>query len=436
MADHHGEAVVMLESLLDDTDAVQKFHYVDYYDHNNIKVIRGIYTKSQRMDFLLPDNPESAERDWWLMYAVNALCIADAASITRYLRQIKYAHKELFFTVDDQRIIARRLNMLCKMGFLTKYLYVAGTSVDIDDAQQAYDLKMQQEKEEFEILKDLAKPVTSLDDDYLDEDSSDEIDFANYSTAEYSKHLKMKKEDSYIRGKHHYAVLNDNGNKISKYFGKGSSLVMLYGIEEETWCNLRDRFGSNIPTHRGSSMLKLASEQIGDAAIGFVASKFCVAPTFRSIKNGLIQCRNGRFFVPVEMEFRKKDAEGNDFSYHCGIFKSYYNEATGRTLPQHDKGRIYDTISNIKNYLGVKGITKTGQDSFVIIVVNDTEDLHFFVNALMNTTAVNAAEVNRIFFTGEGIVKSNAGIERVIGIKQTAEDRRDYSLYSVKLPIV
>lgn len=430
--------MTVLESLLDGINApfTRRFHYDEYFDRNNIKVVRGIHSREDRINFLLPGNPECSEKDWWLMYAVNALNVADADSIIRYLARVKDQHKELYFTTDNARIITRRLNMLSKMGFFSKYLYVVGTNTDIDDAQQAYDIKKQRAEEEFALQTEISKPTISVDDEYFDDESADEVELVTYSTGDYSKYLAMRKSDNYIRGKNKYAVLNDNGNKTPIYFGKGSSLVTLYGIEDETLRNLKDRFGANIPFNKGNTLVKLASEQMGDAAVGYIASKFCALPTFHNFKSGRIQCRNGLFMVPIEMEFRVRGKDGNEFPYNCGIFKSFYNRATGRTLPSHDKGRVYDTISNIKNYIGLKGITKKTHDAFVIVVVNDTEDLRFFADALMRTTAVNRAEINRIFFTGEGIVRSDIGTDRVIRIVFDGEDREHYALEPIQLPII
>ena len=108
-----------LIALLDDGtgDALSQkrlFRYRDYYDHNNIKIVRGIHSKDDRVNFLLPDNRECTEKDWWLLYAVNALNLADAYSIARYIEKVKTDHKEMLFTADSVRIIIRRLNLLSR----------------------------------------------------------------------------------------------------------------------------------------------------------------------------------------------------------------------------------------------------------------------------------------------------------------------------------
>ena len=98
------------------------------------------------------------------MYAVNALGLADAESISRYLKSVKNAHKELYFTTNDERNMAKRLNLLSRMGFLEKYLYVVGTNVDIDDAQKAYEITRKKLADKMALQTELAKPAVSVDD--------------------------------------------------------------------------------------------------------------------------------------------------------------------------------------------------------------------------------------------------------------------------------
>jgi hypothetical protein len=366
------------------------------------------------------------------MYAVNALNLADASSVARYLRRIKSAHKELMFTTDDPRNMARRLNHLVNKGFLNKYLYVCGTGVDIDDAQAIYDVKRKESEKEFKENHDYVTPVFSLDDDYMDEESGEEISAIEYNTLEYSDYVDKKKGYHYMKRKNSYAVLNDIGNNIQEYFGEGSSLVVLYGIEKETIFYLQDRFGSNIPVSKGNSLVKIASEQIGDAAIGHTAAVFSELPSYHRMKQGKLVCKRGSFLVPVEMEFRVP-REGEEYSYYCGIFKSYYNRAVGRTLEAHDKGRLHDTMNVIRNFVGTKGITKQNQDAFAIVVVDDLADLKMFANTAIKSNAFLDAELNRVFFTGEGILDSGIGAERVIRIIKE-EDKVKFA--TVRLPIV
>lgn len=439
MASNGMDDIKVMEALLDGrgTTFVSKFHYEDYLDHNNVKVIHGIYSHEDRRNFLLPGNPDSSEKDWWLMYAVNALGLADAESISRYLKSVKNAHKELYFTTNDERNMAKRLNLLSRMGFLEKYLYVIGTNVDIDDAQKAYEITREKLADKMALQTELSKPAVSVDDEFMDENSEDEIDFVTYSTGTYSKYLQMKKKENFIRGKNGYAVLCDDGRGIiKKYFGKAAHLVTLYGIEMESHRNLKDRFGVNIPFYKGDTAMKLTNEQIGDAAVGYVSSVFSDLPTFHNFKSGRVQCGNGLFMVPSELEFKIKEKDGTDYAYNCGIFKSFYSRMEGRTLPSHDKGRVHTTIENLKNYLGVKGITKKGRDAFVVIVVNDSEDLHYFADALVKTTRINKAEINRIFFTGEGIVKSSVGVSRVMRVQVDDDVSREYHFEPIRLPVV
>ena len=429
------ELLMLGKCLEDGSNSSGLFHYDEYFSRDNMKIVRGMKGREDRITFLMPDNPESSELDWWIMYAVNTLKMADFYSIQRYLKAEKRLHKELLFTLDDARILKRRLSLLSRLGFLVKHVYVVNTDVDVDDAQKVFE-KVEEKVREEELLKKNSSASISLDDDYMDEESEDEIGYVEYSNVEYSGKIMHNTSNFNARRANGFEVLNEEGKRYTRYFGKDSELVILYSLEEEAYRWLRDRFGVNISSYSGNPIVKLPSVRMGFGAVGFVASHLSQLSSYNCFKTGrIVSKKNGSFVVPAEMEFKVPQKDGGLFSYNCGIFKSYYLPERGRILPQHEKGNLYDTICCIKNYIGIKGVTKASYDGFCVVVVNDMVDLLEFMSALMKTR-VTEAESNRIFFTGEGIVNSPFGLSKMIGFRFDEKSETGYTLYPIKLPIV
>lgn len=427
----------MLQKLLDNEseDCTGTFHYTDYYDRDNMKVVRGTKTRDDRLTFLMPDNPESSELDWWILYAVNTLKMADFQSVFRYLNAEKRLHPELLFTLNDPRIVQRRLTYLSRMGFLIKFIYVTNTDMDVDEAQSIYKAALDKQLEQGYFEKSM-ETAMSLDDEYMDDASEDELDYVAYSSEAHSSRLSANTARYHARRTNGYEVLNCEGKQFRKYFGENSEMITLYSLEEGAHRWLKDRFGVNIASYSGNPIVKLPSVRFGFGAVGFVASHLSLLPSYHTFKAGRIMSkRNGNYVVPAEMEFKIKRVGSVDYSYNCGIFKSYYTNGKGRILPQHEKGNLFDTIYCVKNYIGIKGVTKENYDGFVIVVVNDTVDLLNFMNALMNAR-ITEAESNRIFFTGEGIINSPYGLTKMIGFKFDEKSETGYSLYPVRIPVV
>lgn len=433
------ELLLLQEHLDNDSDNSPGFyHYTDYYDRGNMRIVRGNKSKDERLNFLLPDNPESSELDWWILYAVSVLKLVDAEGVISYLRVEKSRHPELLFTAEDRRIIVRRLNMLARWGFLIKLSYVANTDIDVCDAEQVYDLE-QKVSSEKALLEKQASVAVSLDDEYMDEDSEDEVNYVSYSNVEYTNRLNENARAYHDRRNGSPTFSNDR-RLVKKYYGERASVVALYTTEEDTYHWIKDRFGSGVPAYAGNPIVQMSYMQMGLAAVGHTVSRLCTLPSFQCFKSGKVNSKyNGTFVIPSEMEFKITKKGGADFTYNCGIFSNYYFPGKGRLLPRHAQQNLTETFYRIKNYIGINGMRETERgkrDCFVIVVVNDSIDLAKFMHLLMKKKdMISVAESNRIFFTGEGILASDLGMERVLGFKFDETEEEGYSLFPVKLPI-
>lgn len=426
-----------LQDLIDNQGQnVGRFFYTPYLDEGNIRIVRGTKSKSDRLNMLLPDNPETSELDWWIMYAVTVLRLADKASIYRYLCAEKKRHPELMYSVKEPRVINQHISRLARWGFLMHYSYVAHTDVAICDAEQVFkaeeEIRDKARRDSF-----LSSAALSLDDDYMDEE--DEVEYVTYNEHAYTDYLGGNKERYF--GRRIGSETFSQRGYITKYYGKEARLVELYSIEEDSYHWVKNRFGSNaVPSFLSHVSIQLSFDQIGSAATGQAISYLSSLPTYKCMRSCKINSKfNGTFVIPGELEFEKESKTGK-ITYQCGVFTDYYFPGKGRVLEQHTQRNLMDTFYQIKNYIGINSYkegSETKKDCFAVVVVNDMLDISKFLFKLLKRPGfVSQAEIERIYFTGEGILESNYGAEYMIGFQLDSGEESGYSLIPVKLPVV
>ena len=77
---------------------------------------------------------------------------------------------------------------------------------------------------------------------------------------------------------------------------------------------------------------------------------------------------------------------------------------------------------------------RKSRDAFAIVVVNDAVDLMRFLEYFKEKAS--PAECKRIFFTGEGILESEFGTSRMIGILPDESQENGLTLYPAQIPVV
>ena len=429
----------VLQELIENTaDGGGNFLYTDYLERGNIRIVRGTKSKSERINLMLPDNPEFNELDWWILFAVTVLRLADSESIYRYLCAEKKKHPELLYSVDDKRVIKRKINKLAHWGFLMRFSYVARTNVDITDAEEKW-------KAERYVLentkKDLVKAqqAISVDDEFLDEESEDEISYVDYDAKGYQQEL-IQDNHLYHGRRAGSETFANSGSFVPHYYGKQAKLVSLYCLEEDSYYWLKNRFGSCLPSFKCPNV-QLSYMQVGAAATAQAFSYLCSIPSYRGVCTCKVVSKfNGTFVIPGEVEFVQKLPDGGTFQYKCGLFTDYYFPGKGRLLPSQTERNLMDTFYQIKNYIGInsyKGSGSANRDCFVLVVVNDMLDISkFLFKLLKNPHFVSDAEIDRIYFTGEGILNSQFGINRVLGFRRDDSEEEGYRLFPAKLPVI
>jgi len=184
----------------------------------------------------------------------------------------------------------------------------------------------------------------------------------------------------------------------------------------------------------------LTHDQIGAAATAQAISHLSSLPSYKEMRSCKVNSKyNGTFVIPGELEFVKETKAG-EMTYYCGVFTNFYFPGKGRVLEQHTQRNLMETFYQIKNYIGIysyKEGSDTKKDCFAVVVVNDMLDISKFLFKLLKRPGfVSQAEIERIYFTGEGILEGGYGAERMLGFRLDADEEEGYSLFPVQLPVL
>lgn len=412
--------------------------YTDYYSRGNVKFSRGRKSSQAiREDFLLPDNPEHSELDWWLMYILSNLRLADVNTIIRVLKAEKLLHTELLFCDNYEKLVRKRLNYLTRLGFVMEYVYVSNTSVETFEADEKYNkfLRLLEDEAVRQRAAGEAVDVDHFFDEDDDEYSEEDIEMVDYNNREYFARQGTVKQDMINSG---LASMRDQ--KFAKqFYGENAHVHKLYSLEDNTYRIVATRFSAAVPfTANWNPIYQLTSRNFGQAAVSGLAGRLVELSSYRELQPGKVYSKiNGLFYAPAELVFSAKVKSGEEITYNCGIFYAYSYKEEGRITGSHAKANLKETVYRVKNYIGVRADIRGDRpdnEAFAIVVVNDTVDLIRFMN--MYIQRMNPAECSRLFFTGEGIYESNVGVSKMIGITIDETQESGYSFYPRMLPIL
>ncbi len=436
MDERSAKELLFLENLLDNQiDGKNgRFYYSDFLERGNYKIRRGTYSESLRENVLMPDNPEHSELDWWIMIALNDLKAGDFESIYTYLSVEKALHPELLFNADA-RLIKRRLNFLTRVGYILQVCYVVNTDVDASAADELWKKYLRQKEDEL-LRNKAAKDAADFSDLLQDEeDSISDLKYSYFDKSEYGKEIQASQERSLIRA---LGSMGEDQN-IKAFYGKNASVVRLFMLEIPTTWALETRYGPGNVSARffGNPIHRFICKNIALAAVGKVASCLAKEKSFIRFGNCMMRSKlNGAFTLPCQMEFKVKAKDGN-YLYNCALFHAYFYQVEGKEPESFARQRIVQSVYEIKNFIGQRGNIHGAakkSDAFAIVVVNDALDLMKFMEVFKQKAS--PAEFNRIFFTGEGVIESEFGVKRMIGIEQDQKSECGFVLYPASLPVV
>ncbi len=449
MDENKAKELLFLENFLNNErdGKYGKLHYIDFIERGNYKIRRGTFSENLRETIMMPDNPEHSELDWWILLALNDLKAADFESIYTYLNIAKVLHPELLFGATSARTIKRRLNFLTKAGYIMQVCYAVNTDVETSVADELWK-KYIREKEDEVIMQRAAENARDfsdidvfeeeLDEDEMEEfdaDSINELDSSAFNIAEYGKQVQQGIQGSLVRSLGSLSA----DQTIKKFYGKSASVVRIFMLEMQTTWILETRYGaSNVPVkHLGNPIHRFVYKDIALAAIAKTATRLSKEKSFKRYGSCMFRSKlNGAFTVPVEMKFEVEAKDGN-YKYECALFHSYIYTVEGKEQAEFSKRRVIQTIYDIKNFIGQRGNIHgkpVKRDAFAIVVVNDAVDLMRFLEYFKEKAS--PAECKRIFFTGEGILESEFGTSRMIGILPDESQENGLTLYPAQIPVV
>lgn len=416
--------------LLDHVDRDGYFCYRKDFNRD-FDWLKNIKTREQKLAYTM--SHDFGIRELYVLYAVNVLRICDTRAIYRYLCVLKNQNKGLGFTVE-QKAIQGAVSRLVQQGFLMSLQYVINSDTHL---AEAYDLLTESRVSEFWNDLDVLEEDSVVDVDNMDDSSDVTIDgeamMFKYNEADFKK-LIIKSEQARAQ-KLTSANNTYRRNEFKKFYGKDAKVVALYSLDDFCYGMLSSAFGNIIVDKMAYKSLKGMEELLGIAACGYAASLLVCLNGFKKCRKGLVQSKRiGKFSIPVELQFDSSLKNGSIYRYYCAIFHAYNYDDEFRYIHGMAKEKAFSTVDKIRNYIGIMGLNKTGQDSVVVVLVNDGEDFFRFVGYMIEMR-MTEAEFNRIYFTSDSVLNS-LGVECMMQIKLDSSKPHGYDLQLAPFPIV
>lgn len=210
---------------------------------------------------------------------------------------------------------------------------------------------------------------------------------------------------------------------------KQTKKINLYSIEKSCQHLVTQRLGVQLAVNEWIDAKPL-SELMGWAACAYVRGRIVERGNFLEYKQGVIRTKAiGTAMYPGEVKLSGKNGE----SITVGFIQAFmrHNKAI-QTREQFEDSCLY-TVNTIRQFFYVKDLKK--KESCVVVVVEDNPDLMTAANFIYRT-GILANDYDRIFFTGEGVMR-NAKTEAVPECFLQLKDRGDgYDFVQAQVPFL
>lgn len=145
---------------------------------------------------------------------------------------------------------------------------------------------------------------------------------------------------------------------------------------------------------------KPLNELIGWACASYIGSRLAANPAFDSFKEGTFLTKPlGRLFVPCEIKTHTDDDYYTIFTY------SYMYHDKRILTEQEFKENCLRKINTILNYLNIRA--RGNKNACAVVAVQDAGDLDTFIDWMVHSEVL-IPHLDKIFFTGEGVVKGGS----------------------------
>lgn len=183
---------------------------------------------------------------------------------------------------------------------------------------------------------------------------------------------------------------------------EGAYARRLYTIDREGCTLLNQKLSKNVP-YNAWIQAKSLNELIAWASGAYIGAFLSTDRNFSEYLDGVFRNRfMGAYYFPCELKFVVGDVPA-----YVAIETSYLHfDDRSMTQDDYDNARVRK-INAIKNY--ILGRSKKGP-AYAVIVVQDNEDLMKMAE-LISQTGVLEELLERIYFTGEGAVRTKSSLQ-------------------------
>lgn len=371
---------------------------------------------------------EFAVTDWYILYALLVMKIADTLSIRNFLCGIQKINPGLFLTTE-YTFVRKRITLLFRYGMIGKLQFIQNAENSMEFAYEILEKALQDANKEKDVVYDTSE------DDVIDLTAIG-TDSENEEYAEYNDDYieDIRKRNSLFAFNQREGDLYGYG--YHKYFGAESQLINGYFLNDLIVPIVCSHFGKAPVVPMRHIYSKMFYTQLGMMSAAKLTSLLYGLKTFYATKQASITYKRGpvsdTFYCLSESEFRL-NIKGNMFPIYVSVFASYMYCDKRIMMESVEKKNNYEVVNAIRNYLGLKGIGKEDrQDALCIVLVNDTDDLNnFIVNAKRFGLTEN--ERKRLFITSDSIIEVY-GIRKFIQFEKVIDGKPSYKIAS--LPIV
>lgn len=195
--------------------------------------------------------------------------------------------------------------------------------------------------------------------------------------------------------KHRYEFKTEDasGKKTSR------KIVNMYSIERSGQLLISQKLGTRLNVNEWIDAKPL-NELMGWAACGYVKGRIVESGRFVEHKQGVVRTRAiGTAMYPGEVKMLSKNGESINVAFIQGFMR--HNKAA-QTRAQYEDSCLY-TVNIIKQFFYLRDVQK--KLSRMVVVVEDNPDL-MTVADFIHSSGILSEDYDRIYFTGEGVVRA------------------------------
>lgn len=187
--------------------------------------------------------------------------------------------------------------------------------------------------------------------------------------------------------------------------------VVLYSIDKDSQMFMNQKLSTKISADTWFCAKPL-HELIGWAASNYIGAMISKNKAFVSFKEPVFRTKNvGVVFFPMELAMMIEQTE-----VRVAIMPSFlYQDKRSQDDESFAKTKVR-IINTILNYLYVN--ESKGRVARVVVAVNDTADVEN-MRELIIQTEVLLSHIEKIYFTGEGVINSAIGYNSMLRLENT-----------------